>query len=584
MITNYHNTNTLKYGPYGWYFPYTNEKGKTSGLKLYNHEYENYYRKGYLKDHHFEEMLEGKTITFTIPKKSGNGVVTVTAHVEDYVAKKTGKQCKIIKFESDKESDEKIIDQNKNALLKITNLNKWWAIRDEFLSKLDLEANWIVNISYAYTDDNDFYFEIKFAKYNDSNPIIYYITRKEYDVNTATFTTEEEYLKVKNYRDDIRQQQNKLMTKINECHTEVYKNIYAPIYNLSARLASSVNINAVNEMELALSSYFNTLSIPNLEDRVAGLVKSKNSYYLDIRKLWSTFEYRLIKLKKNIQNYTEDQIESELNTLKTNFLCELKTYGEYYKSLAIRTQLYDEYEKEGLEKMVESINIDDALDLGYFPIVQKALVKYKEKAPYYIIYKLYPEITDANEFKTRVLNMLKIYYDFYNMPEKDLQSIAKYIAKHNVKEYYERISKYDSVLETIIDNSHDSRLTRPLLESIAGTSRANVLKDKTFYFEKRGYLRNEILLLKPMELVEELRKHIKEFNVSSGVAILTNIELDADESFIFQFYTFAEESGDEKGFDGRRMLNLTRIYNRHHPKEKIGFYFDNESPEDNNDD
>ena len=57
---------------------------------------------------------------------------------------------------------------------------------------------------------------------------------------------------------------------------------------------------------------------------------------------------------------------------------------------------------------------------------------------------------------------------------------------------------------------------------------------------------------------------------SSDVAILTNIILNADESFTFQFYTF-----DSEGMDGRRILNLTKIYNRCHDDHRIGFNFDN---------
>ena len=122
----------------------------------------------------------------------------------------------------------------------------------------------------------------------------------------------------------------------------------------------------------------------------------------------------------------------------------------------------------------------------------------------------------------------------------------------------------------------DAKLSilKPLLTSIAGTSRANYLKDKTFYFERRARLKDDIILFKPIELLEDLRDCIKAFNVSSNVAILTNIELDADETFIFQFYTFSDES-DGSDFDGRRIQYMTKIYNMHHPTQKIGFVFDN---------
>ena len=232
---------------------------------------------------------------------------------------------------------------------------------------------------------------------------------------------------------------------------------------------------------------------------------------------------------------------------------------------------------EGLPSVVADVDVDLALDLGIFREVQKILKKYGDSSVKYICMNMYPEIVDKIDLETRLLNLLKVYYDFYDIPEKDRKSIAKFIAKHKLSDYYERISRYDDVLETLIDESKDPKLLKPILNDIAGTSRASCLKDKTYYFEKRGRLRRDVILYKPIELVEELRKYIKEFNVSSDVAILTNIELDADASFVFCFYTFAKTDGDTSGFDGRRMLNLTKIYNRNHKKEeKIGFIFNNE--------
>lgn len=236
-----------------------------------------------------------------------------------------------------------------------------------------------------------------------------------------------------------------------------------------------------------------------------------------------------------------------------------------------------------MASLTDSVDINTALSLGYFTQVQKILVKYKTKAPEYIITKMYPDEIDLKSLEEKLLNLLKVYYDFYDFPEKDRKAIAKFIAVNKMSEYYESISKFEDVVEVLIDNSRDPKLTKPILESIAGTSKANVLKNKTYYFEKRGRLRNNILVNRPIELLDGLRDCIKLFNTSSGVAILTNIELDSDESFIFQFYTFANNEGDESGFDGRRMLNLTRIYNRSH-SPKIGFVFGNDEDTDDESD
>ena len=189
---------------------------------------------------------------------------------------------------------------------------------------------------------------------------------------------------------------------------------------------------------------------------------------------------------------------------------------------------------------------------------------------------MYKEIFDKAELQDRILNLIKIYHEFYDFPEKDRKALAKFIAVHKLSDYYDAISQYDDVLDTLIDTSKDPKLLKPLLGSIAGTPRANVLKDKTFYFELNTTLRDDILvrLQKPVELLDRLRDLIKEYNVGSNVCIISNIELNPDDSFTFCFYTYSDDTNGED-FDGRRVQYLTRIYNQHYPNEKIYFNYDN---------
>ena len=64
--------------------------------------------------------------------------------------------------------------------------------------------------------------------------------------------------------------------------------------------------------------------------------------------------------------------------------------------------------------------------------------------------------------------------------------------------------------------------------------------------------------------MDRLRDLIPLYNVTSDVAVLHNIELDATgEEFTYQFYTFSKDNnGDD--FDGRRLQYMTRLYNQHY--------------------
>lgn len=558
----------VTHGPYGWYYPYKDEKGKDHGLKIFDEIYEKYYMTGYLKDIHLEEMILGKVITFNVPKKDGSGERPITAKLVDYTTK-AGRHCKIIQFESDKVDDTIIIKSNLEKIaLSYWNSGRFNYMKpQEVLNNLDLDNEWKTYATYEKLS----------ALEIDVGTIKIYRPRSRKDDDLVTYCKVEadkcEMIDEATYKSLVAKNEE-TRKEIDRKYLESAEKVSTlrnTLRNWIESIETEINANGKVDYD-KLEDLVYDVSIPNFDNRLSGYLVSR--YAKTAKDYINNAKSSVLKITShNCDNPEEiDKITSEI---KNTLLCNLKIWLEYVKLISIRSILFSDYQAVGLEALTESIDIDTALSLGYFPTVKKILVKYGKGAPEYIIFNLYREELNAEILKDKLLNILKIYYDFYDMPEKDRKSIAKFIAKNNIKEYYNKIKEYDDVLETLIDNSRDPRLTKPLLESIAGTSRAAILKDKTFYFEKRGWLRNEILLYKPIELVDELRKCIKEFNVSSNVAILTNIELDSDESFIFQFYTFADSEGDDKGFDGRRMLNLTRIYNRTHPKERIGFYFNN---------
>ena len=556
------------HGKWGYYYPYVDEGGKSKGLKILDWVYNKYYEPGYLNDELIEEMLSGKIIAFDVLDKG-----TITAKIVPYVNKK-GMNTQIIQFTNPDEGklpDNKLILANAEKIA----ISYWNNSSSRFdyskpqieLDALDLSKRWRSYATSHWLSNQYSYGEIKIYKpkaRKDDAIILYCIVDKTR--SECIHCSEEELKALKSRLEKEEEEKNAKRDALRKSGLNWLNSIMDTIWSGSRIDMSSF----IKNVEPIIAS----VEVSNIDELVQGLLTSKSIPTLD--SYFNTANSRFSYLS---YGDTSEKVEE----IKTTLLKQLKIRYEYEKIKAIRRELLARVEDEGLSSVVSDVDIDLALDLGIFKEVQKVLKKYGDKSVKYICMQMYPEIIDKITLETKLLNLLKVYYDFYDMPEKDRKSIAKFIAKHKLSDYYERISRYDDVLETLIDNSRDSRLLKPILNDIAGTSRANCLKDKTYYFEKRGRLRKEIILYKPIELVDELRKHIKEFNISSDVAILTNIELDSDASFIFQFYTFAESEGDNSGFDGRRMLNLTRIYNRHHKEEeKIGFIFNNED-EDSDD-
>ena len=243
--------------------------------------------------------------------------------------------------------------------------------------------------------------------------------------------------------------------------------------------------------------------------------------------------------------------------------------------IQVRKDLYQAAQVD-LEGLVSDIDFEQTLNLGHFQKLKTFLVRIKKQANaiYRICHEAYPEIEDAAELKVNLLYMLKVYYEFNNISEKNVKSIAKFVASHNIEDYYEDILKYDEALETIIDNSKDKKLLRRVLTDIAGNeSKVNFLKDKSFYFEKTVRVKEKLVILfNPVQLLEELKNLIPVFNMNSQAAILTNIILNADESFTYQFYTYSQAE-DGSDMDGRRVGYMAKLYNRRHENK---LYFDYE--------
>ena len=539
-------------------------------IKIWDEYYDAYYKPGYLTDAILEQVVVyRKTMTFTATKPGTSININVSLKVIPYTTK-SGYNMEILEFTVDETNDLLVINSNAEKIVSLYYENSKFNYNKplKYVQSLVLSENWRTFAQNTRITDNlyCFFINVYVPSNKEKNTITFYGRVKD---DKCEMISEETYKSLLADKDKL-EKENQL--KLDELY-EVRKNTLKWLQSITHTIwpGGSTKIeDIINNAEPLVMN----ISVPDMESRIAGLLNINNCYGT-ILNMYINRTKDQINHEITINNYTDQNV---INNIKNKLLQNIKAFIEYSKILIFRNNLLKEYKSSGLEAMTNEINIDNALSLGYFNQVQNVLV-YKGSAPEYIIKKMYLDIIDINILKTNILNLLKVYYAFYDMPEKERTSIAKYIAKHKLSDYYDKIREFPDVYDVLIDNSSDKTLIRPIIESYIGTSKTDTLKNKTFYFEKRGKLvtrqkHAEIVLYQPVALLEELRNCIKQFNNSSDVAILVNIVLDEDESFIFQFYTFAESSGDEQGFDGRRMLNLTRIYNKGKPKEKkIGFNF-----------
>ena len=565
-------------GPYGYYISYINEDGKKSGIKIFDNVYYEYYEPGYFTDSMIEELLKGKTCEFSVPKKSGSGDIKVIAKIVPYTTK-NGKNTKIIQFDTDQVTDQKIIKSNSDKIIAsyYSGSRFDYTRPQKVVDSLDLSTVWKTFAKYqklgSLTYGNISVYKARGRK--SDNIELYFIIDGDECKQVSDIELNAYVSKARKEENEKAEEENRKISEMNEVKKELLSwvdSVKTTIFNGQSKIDFK---DVIKNSE----SLIETISVADIDNRVIGLLNSHSTNILN--SYFSSTAYD-IKYYINTSNYTDT---TYIDKIKNTLLKNIKIYVEYLKIKIVRNDLLNEYKTNGLDAMTSSIDIDTAMNLGYFPTVKKILVRYGANAPEYIINEMYKEELNITELKNKLLNLLKIYYDFYDMPEKDRKSVAKWVAVHKLSEYYDKMREFDDdeILDILISNSRDSKLLKPILEGIAGTRRADMLKNKTYYFEKHGRLRNNIILYKPIDLLDGLKDCIKEFNAASDVAILTNIELDSDESFIFQFYTYSESSGDKSGFDGRRMLNLTRIYNRNHPDKKIGFNFDNSDINDSDD-
>ena len=575
-------------GKYGknYYYSYKDENGKTVGLPITYWTYKDYYEPGYLTNDMIDAMIAGKTITFEVPAKNGTKK-TISAHLKPYVAKR-GTSTYIIEFISKEDSDDvKLIEKNADKI--VTSYYepsaKWgfdFTKPQAIVNSLGLANAWKTwaDKSLHYNDiDNDIHenavqcFTIDVYQVNNSkNKIKLY--GKVYK-NQVTVLTEEQYkaedkkaqayVDAKNAKRDAEATARARVRKDVEAAEKICADWANDIYE---RLAGKKGFEFITE---ALSITNNAPVDESLYTKII------NTYYLQSLKrfVFDSHKYTDSPLYTRYITY-EKYDQAAIDEYKKAIINRLAAYTEFIDFKNIRQRIYDDIQQNGLDFVTDFIDINVALDIGKFKEVKKILLKYKDDPVKAICFNMYKEIFDKAELQDRILNLIKIYHEFYDFPEKDRKALAKFIAVHKLSDYYDAISQYDDVLDTLIDTSKDPKLLKPLLGSIAGTPRANVLKDKTFYFELNTTLRDDILvrLQKPVELLDRLRDLIKEYNVGSNVCIISNIELNPDDSFTFCFYTYSDDTNGED-FDGRRVQYLTRIYNQHYPNEKIYFNYDN---------
>lgn len=539
---------------------------KAMSVRLWDEYYFDYYQPGYLTDDMLLQVVKGKTINFTARKNGSD--IKVTIKLIPYVTKR-GHHMNMLELTIDESKDKLLIESNAEKIIQSYYHNSKFDYTrpQKIIDSLGLIDKWKTFAKHSTIEDDLCEISISIYINRNSDSIMLYGKVKN---DICDLISEEEHKALLAYKDKLEQEYYEKLDELYNTRNTLLnwlKSIVNTIYSSgSTKLEDIVNVTDPLVVDI---------SVPDIENRIISLLNT--SSYSNILKRYIESAKDLIMHNITIKNYNDP---NAVDNIKLKILQNIKVFVEYAKIIVFRNNLLKDCKTKGLESITNSINIDTALDLGCFNTLQKILVKSKANVEYCIIMNTYLDIIDLPTLETNLLNLLKVYYDFYNMPEKDRKSIAKYIAKNKLKDYYDRIRYYEDVYDILIDNSTDTSLLRPIIDSYIGTPKTSTLKDKTFYFEKRGRLvsrqkHSELILYKPIELVEDLRSYIKRFNNASDVAILINIELDADESFIFQFYTFSENSGDDKGFDGRRMLNLTKIYNQEHPNRKIGFSFNN---------
>ena len=281
-------------------------------------------------------------------------------------------------------------------------------------------------------------------------------------------------------------------------------------------------------------------------------------------KFWSRYTGRVqYYIESNDESARAFFVKREKNTFTQISRDEYDTVVQLYAiTNKLRQDLFDEVVNGNI---LDSVNIDDALDLGNFKLLKKFLVKSKDPI-YDIVFKGFPDIVEPTELKTKILNLLKVYDAFTNFPEKNILILARFISNNKLSEYYDRLreeaEKNDDVAKEVLNTTQDMSLAKKILSKSSPKVKHDIDMTKSFTISAKldKYKTDKAIINDTVRIVENLNDTdlLNEFNVSSDVALINYIELnDAGDTLIFNIYTIDEN----KDFDMRRLNYLTKLYN-----------------------
>ena len=568
----------IKTGEYGKYYSYFHN-GKYQNLSLRDQGIN-------LTPDELDHLIINGTLTFKDAK--GN---TVLAEFVSYFNKKFNKQSQYIKYTSNATSsvsaqdlakDKAIIEQNKDKIIDIFSKNKeYWNEKwteDLLNNKLTLSQTYFCNSSpkpfnkilkviiyygKSKKDTSNVLLTIYLKPTGARFSVSYYSTCEYQEISEAEYQQS-----LKQYEEEEKSKAEKAK-KLEEAYT-VYKDQVIDWFKaINKDIANNAPHKTIAEYLDVIEPYIKKIpATPNP-------CSWRPAFLLDI----ISMDKVTLAFGSHANSYVEPSYyEDKATTLLKSALNDLRKWYDYHKIRIIRDTIYKEVKDKGIEAVVDQVNIDNALDLDVFLKFRKAVKKGIKDAEEFICYNMFIDILDPDELKTHILNMLKTYHSFCNFPAKERAAMAKFIANNKLEDYYDEIAKYDEVLEVLIDESKDTKFKKKLLVGASGGVRdLSFLQKKTLYFERIATIKNvNLIVYKPLELLDQLRALLPVYNANSDVNVLTNIILEDDGGYVykFQFYTFSDTQ-DGSDMDGRRLQYLARLYNSNKDDaHKIYFSYD----------
>jgi len=260
---------------------------------------------------------------------------------------------------------------------------------------------------------------------------------------------------------------------------------------------------------------------------------------------------------------TKESLEQAVLDAKKSLLFELAVWAGAAKLNQLRLSLLKSYNDSSLIAEFDNLDDDEVFDYGRFSVFRKCFTS--ANAPEAITQNMYLDCVDADELKHKLIVALAAYYNFTVMPAKTRKKTAEFIAKYDLAEYYERISQYEDTWTTLLDTSKNVAFKKRLLGEVVNHRCGTALKTSTYYFEKLAIVHSTSG--NTSKILSELWDILPTFNVSSDVAVLVNIELESIDTVKFAFYSFDASYSGKGDIDGRRLSNLTRLYNAKYSDE-----------------